>query len=173
MGTPFAWSTALGRKMRPVNACRSPGSRTPDILARPETNYRCWRTALMPPPPERRDHPRIKVKVPVELHFEDNDTPYRCATSDLSLFGCYIETMFPFPVDTPVELKLQASAPLLILGKIVTSDPQVGNGIQFIKMLPEDIEELRAFLEAIEKEAAEKEAAEKEAAEKRAEEKKP
>jgi c-di-GMP-binding flagellar brake protein YcgR len=126
----------------------------------------------MPPPPERRDHARIKAKVPVELHFEDNDTPYRCSTADLSLLGCYIETMFPFPVDTPVEIKLEANATLLILGKIVTSDPQVGNGIQFIKMLPEDIEELRSFLDAIQREAIEKEAAENEAAEKKAGEKK-
>jgi c-di-GMP-binding flagellar brake protein YcgR len=122
----------------------------------------------MPPPPERRDHARIKVKIPVELHFEDNDTPFRCATADISLQGCYIETMFPFPVDTPVEIKLDANTTLLMLGKIVTSDPQVGNGIQFTKMLPEDIEELRAFLDAIHKEAAEKEAAEWEAAEKEA-----
>jgi len=124
----------------------------------------------MPPPPERRDHARFKVKIPVGLHFEDNDTPYRCSTADLSLLGCYIETMFPFPVDTPVELKLETHATLLILGKIVTCDPQVGNGIQFIKMLPEDIEELRTFLERIQSEAAEAE--EKQAAEKNAGEKK-
>ncbi|HEX3544082.1 MAG TPA: PilZ domain-containing protein [Candidatus Acidoferrum sp.] len=126
----------------------------------------------MPPPPERRDQPRIKVKVPVELRFEDNDIPYRCSTVDISLFGCYIETMFPFAVDTPVELKVEANATLLILGKIVTSDPQVGNGIQFVKMLPEDIEELRLFLEHIEQREAEKESADKEAAEKKAGEKK-
>jgi PilZ domain len=126
----------------------------------------------MPPPPERRDHARVKVKVPVELHFEDNDTPYRVATSDLSLLGCYIETMFPFPVGTHLELKLQANTLLLILGTIVTSDPQVGNGIQFTKMLPEDVEELRAFLEAVEKEQAETAAAEKEASEKKDAEKK-
>jgi len=126
----------------------------------------------MPPPPERRDQPRIKIKIPVELHFEDDDTPYRCATSDLSLHGCYIETLYPFPVDTPVELKLHANTTLLILGKIVTCDPQVGNGVQFSKMLPEDIEELRMFLENIQKEAEEKEAAEIEAAQKKANEKK-
>jgi PilZ domain len=114
-----------------------------------------------PPPPERRDHARFKVKVPLELHFENNDTPYRCATADLSLQGCYIETMFPFPIGTPVEIKLQTSATLLILGTIVTNDPQVGNGIQFNKMLPEDIEELRAFLDAAQKEGEEKEAEEK------------
>jgi hypothetical protein len=85
----------------------------------------------------------------------------------MSLFGCYIETMFPFPVDTPVELKLEADATLLILGKIVTKDPQVGNGIQFVKMLPEDIEELRAFLDRIQKEAAEKAASKEKTEEKK------
>lgn len=108
----------------------------------------------MPPPPERRESARIKINVPIELRFEDNDTPHRCTTSDLSLYGCYIETRFPFPVGAPLELKLQANDTLVILGKIVTSDPQVGNGIQFTKMLPEDIEQLRVFLEGIEKEAA-------------------
>jgi len=125
----------------------------------------------MPPPPERRDQARIKVKVPVELRFEDNETPFRCATSDLSLNGCYIETMFPFPVGTAIEIKLQTNNTLLILGRIVTSDPQVGNGIQFMKMLPEDVEELRIFLDNIQKEARDKEAAEKEAAQKSAAEK--
>ena len=126
----------------------------------------------MPPPPERRGYARFKVKVPVELHFEDNDTPFRCSTSDLSLRGCYIETMYPFPVGTSLELKLQANSTLLVLGTIVTSDPQVGNGIKFTKMLPKDEEELRAFLEATKKEATEKEEAEKEAAEKEASDKK-
>jgi PilZ domain len=126
----------------------------------------------MPPPPERRDHARIKVRVPLELHFEDSDMPFRSATSDLSLYGCYIETIFPFPVGKTLELKLQVNGTLLILGAIVTSDPQVGNGIQFTRMLPEDVEELRAFLKATEKEALEKEGNEKEAAEKDATQKK-
>jgi len=125
----------------------------------------------MPPPPERRDQARIKVKVPVELRFEDNETPYRCATSDLSLTGCYIETMFPFSVGTALEIKLQTNNTLLILATIVTSDPQVGNGIQFMKMLPEDVEELRIFLDDLQKQASEKEAAEREAAQKKATEK--
>ncbi|HXM65532.1 MAG TPA: PilZ domain-containing protein [Candidatus Acidoferrum sp.] len=125
----------------------------------------------MPPPPERRDQARIKVKVPVELRFEDNETPYRCATSDLSLTGCYIETMFPFPVGTALEIKLQTNNTLLILATIVTSDPQVGNGIQFMKMLPEDVEELRIFLDDLQKQAREKEAAEREATQKKATEK--
>jgi len=118
------------------------------------------------PSPERRENPRFKITVPVELYLEGKDTPYRTATSDLSLHGCYIETIFPFPIGTVLELKLQLTGTLLVLAIVATSDPQVGNGIKFTKMLPEDIDELRAFLDATEKDAAEKEAANKEASEK-------
>ena len=121
----------------------------------------------MPPPPERRSDPRVKVKAPVEIFLEGNDVPLRTATSDLSLHGCYIESIFPFPIGTVLELKLQVNGTLLVLGTVVTSDPQVGNGIKFTKMLPEDIEELRVYLEAAEKEAAGEETAQKETAEKK------
>jgi hypothetical protein len=118
------------------------------------------------PSPERRENPRFKITVPVELYLVGKDMPYRTATSDLSLHGCYIETIFPFPVGTVLELKLQLKNTLLVLATVATSDPQVGNGIKFTRMLPEDVDELRAFLEVAEKEAAEKEAAVKPVAEK-------
>ena len=106
----------------------------------------------MPPPPERREDPRVKTHAPVEIFTEGSASPLRCATSDLSLHGCYIESMFPFPVGTELELKLQAGVTLLILATVVTCDPQVGNGIHFTKMLPEDIEELRAYIQQVQKE---------------------
>ena len=99
----------------------------------------------------RRDHPRMKLKVPVELYLEGSDSPLRGATSDLSLTGCYIETIFPLPAGARVEMKLQLEGTLLVLATVATSDPQVGNGFTFTRMLPEDIEELRAFLESAEK----------------------
>ena len=125
----------------------------------------------MPPAPERRENPRFKIKVPVEIYLEGKDTPYRTATSDLSLHGCYIETIFPFPIGTVLELKLQVNGTLLAMATVATSDPQVGNGIRFTRMLPEDVDELRTFLDAEEKAAAEKETAEKDAARKEAAEK--
>ena len=98
--------------------------------------------------PERRARPRIKVKVPVELFAPDSDVPLRGATSDLSEVGCYIETMFPFPIGTTLEMSLQLEGTLLAVGTVVTCDPQVGNGIEFSRMLPEDQEELRAYVKA-------------------------
>jgi hypothetical protein len=101
--------------------------------------------------PDRRQHPRFKVRVPVEFFSEGSDSPIRGATSDLSLSGCYIETVFPFAIGTRLELKLQIDGTLLVLATVATSDPQVGTGIQFTRMLPEDIDELRAFLDSAQK----------------------
>ena len=98
---------------------------------------------------ERRKHPRFKVSVPVEIHTESSAAPLHCATSDLSLDGCYIESMYPFPAGTCMELKLDASDTLLITAKVVTCDPQFGNGIQFIRMLDDDRATLSRFLDHI------------------------
>ena len=96
---------------------------------------------------ERRKHPRCKVSVPVEIHSEGNAAPLHCATSDLSLGGCYIESMYPFPAGTRLDLKLEASDTLHISARVVTCDPQFGNGIQFLRILPEDHEVLSKFLD--------------------------
>jgi c-di-GMP-binding flagellar brake protein YcgR len=100
---------------------------------------------------DRRGYRRLKVSVPVEMNLEGSETPIRGATSDLSAGGCYIETMFPWPPGTILDMKLQLENTLLIAATVVTCDPQVGNGIQFSRMLPEDREELQTFLDAIEK----------------------
>jgi hypothetical protein len=97
---------------------------------------------------EHRKFPRVKVSVPVELTVPGNDIPFRVATADLSESGCYIETMFPFPIGTVLEMTLQLDGTILALGRVVTCHTQVGNGIEFTKMLPEDQEELHAFLES-------------------------
>ncbi len=103
----------------------------------------------MPTPgDERREHPRVKTKVSVELREEGSKFPMGGGTADLSLTGCYIENIFPFAIGTTLELKLRvADGTMQVLAKVVTADPQVGNGMEFLNMLPEDMEKLRAFLE--------------------------
>jgi hypothetical protein len=113
----------------------------------------------MPPPPERREYSRSKLNFPVEIYLEGSAFPYRGATADISLHGCYIETIFPLAVGTNLELKLQVNGTLLVLATVATCDPQVGNGLKFTRMLPEDIEELCKILEAAERASAKKEAA--------------
>jgi hypothetical protein len=101
------------------------------------------------PENEKREHPRVMVRVPMEIRVGEGESPLRGVTADLSLGGCYVETLFPLAIGTTLELTLQVDGTLLVLAEVATCDPQVGNGIQFTKMLPEDREELRAFLDAL------------------------
>jgi c-di-GMP-binding flagellar brake protein YcgR len=99
-------------------------------------------------PNDRREYARIKVSVPVQIQIDAGGSPIRGATADLSLSGCYIETLFPIPIGTNLDLQLSIETVLLIAATVVTCDPQVGNGIRFIRMLPEDRKALEAFLQA-------------------------
>jgi c-di-GMP-binding flagellar brake protein YcgR len=99
---------------------------------------------------DRRESSRLKIRIPIEIEVDGGSSPVRGATADLSAGGCYIETMFPYPVGTTLDLKLQLENTLLVAATVVTCDPQVGNGIRFEKMLPEDREELKRYLEALE-----------------------
>jgi hypothetical protein len=100
----------------------------------------------------RRDHSRIKLSVPVEIRTDASASPIRGATADLSLTGCYIETIYPFPVGTHLDLQLSIETVILVAASVVTCDPQVGNGIRFSRMLDEDKKVLGAFLEAAQQE---------------------
>jgi c-di-GMP-binding flagellar brake protein YcgR len=102
---------------------------------------------------ERRKHPRLKLRVPIEIRAEANETPIRTETTDLSLSGLYIEMLFTLEVGTQLDITLRLGESILLaLGEVVTCDRTVGNGIRFTRMLPEDQEELDRFLKAVEKE---------------------
>lgn len=100
---------------------------------------------------EKRNHPRLKVRVPVELRQEATETPIRGETADLSLGGFYIEMMFTLDLGTELDITLQVGdSTLLAAGEVVTCDRTVGNGIRFTSMLPEDREDLDCFLQSVE-----------------------
>ena len=100
---------------------------------------------------EKRKHPRLKVRVPVELRPEASETPIRGETTDLSLGGFYIEMMFTLEIGTQLDITIQVGDSILLgTGEVVTCDRTVGNGIRFTSMLPDDREELDRFLQAVE-----------------------
>lgn len=99
---------------------------------------------------EKRGQVRVRVSVPIELTPEGSETPLRTQTADLSSTGCYIETLFTLPLSTNVQLTLHADgSTILTTGKIVTRDPNVGNGIEFTSLSDKDAETLRQFIELI------------------------
>jgi len=95
---------------------------------------------------ERRRYPRVKVKIPVELHLSAG-TPQRTSIEEISLCGCYIETMFTFEVSTRVDLVIWLNQEKVTAkGIVVNRYPQVGNGIDFVTMAPQDRLKLSDFI---------------------------
>ena len=84
--------------------------------------------------------------MPVELKCA-NSAPMRTATDEISLCGCYIETMFTMEVGTSLGLALSLKDEVIrCAGVVATKYPQVGNGIDFIDMVPDDRLKLSAYI---------------------------
>ena len=63
----------------------------------------------------------------------------RTATDEISISGCYIETMFTMEVGTRLGLALSLDNEVVRCTAVVaTKYPQVGNGVDFIDMAPAD-----------------------------------
>lgn len=102
------------------------------------------------PDSERRRYPRLKAKIPVEIRCS-NSAPMRTSTDEVSLCGCYIETMFTLEVGTRLSLFLSCEDQKIATNAVVaTKYPQVGNGIDFIDIAPEDRLKLGEFLAQLE-----------------------
>ena len=101
---------------------------------------------------DRRRYPRVKARIPVELRSVANPTPSRAVTEELSLCGCYVETMFTLDAGTKVSLTLWLNDQRVhATAVVVTRYPQVGNGFDFTEMLPEDRLKLNDFIAACER----------------------
>jgi hypothetical protein len=55
---------------------------------------------------EKRRTPRYIFFAAAELLEEKSDVRVASRVSELSLYGCYLDMMNPFPVDTPILLKI-------------------------------------------------------------------
>ncbi|MGZ4814832.1 MAG: PilZ domain-containing protein [Terriglobales bacterium] len=83
--------------------------------------------------PERRKHPRYQCALPVEIRQPGASFPSQGQTTDVCLGGCYISTRFNLTVGSEVELKIWVGDIGLKMNAIVrTSDPGVGNGMEFV-----------------------------------------
>jgi len=98
-------------------------------------------------PADRRRYPRVKAKIPVELLPMGTTAPMRTATDEISLCGCYIESMFTMDVGTKLQITFSLDqSKTTAVGIIATKYPQVGNGIDFVSMEPQDRLMLHDFI---------------------------
>jgi len=98
---------------------------------------------------ERRRFPRVQSAVAIELRHAGSTAPLRVTTSEISLSGCYVESMFTLDVGTPLEIVMWVDGQkIMAKGVVATKYPQVGNGIDLKEMKAEDRGKLEAFLKA-------------------------
>ncbi|HVM91522.1 MAG TPA: PilZ domain-containing protein [Terriglobales bacterium] len=98
----------------------------------------------------RRRYHRHKISMPIEIRDERVQAPTRINATDVSGNGCYIETMMPMPVGTVLRIDIWIDADRITASAVVrTSDPGVGNGIEFTGLPADGKVKLQKYLDAI------------------------
>ncbi|MGA2358484.1 MAG: PilZ domain-containing protein [Terriglobales bacterium] len=101
-------------------------------------------------PSNARRWPRHKISIPLELRAEHAKAPIRMNATDVSGNGCYVESMMPFPLGTVLRIDFWLdSEHISITAAVRTSDPGVGNGIEFTGMPAGTKNRVQAYLDAI------------------------
>jgi hypothetical protein len=86
---------------------------------------------------ERRRTPRYIFIASAELFEENSDVRVASRVSELSLHGCYLDMMNPFPTGTLVLIKIfAADQTFQSKAKIIYATPNVGAGIAFLDVEP-------------------------------------
>jgi hypothetical protein len=90
-------------------------------------------------PLERHRARRYSFRASIELTDLQSETLTKEQTSDLSLFGCHIDTLKPLPAGTKVRIKISYRRENFVaLGKVVHTRQNSGMGILFTKIEPND-----------------------------------
>jgi hypothetical protein len=88
---------------------------------------------------ERHRARRFSFHATIELTDLQSETQTREQTSDLSLFGCHVDTLKPLPAGTKVRIRIShRNENFDALGKVVQTRPNSGMGILFTKIEPHD-----------------------------------
>ena len=84
---------------------------------------------------EKRRGPRYSFIASAELIEEKADVRIASRVSELSLHGCYLDMMNPFPTDTLVLVKIAAGDAFFeAKSKIIYSQPNMGAGVGFLQI---------------------------------------
>jgi hypothetical protein len=98
----------------------------------------------------QRAAPRHLFLAPIQLTDVQSEKQLAAHTKDLNLFGCFVETMSPFPQGTKVRLRIsRAGAHVTALGKVANSRPNAGMGIAFITIEPSSLPVLDGWLASL------------------------
>jgi hypothetical protein len=99
---------------------------------------------------QRRRWLRHKLSLPLEIRDERLGAPFRINATDVSGNGCYVENMLPFPLGTVLRLEFWMDSERTTISAVVrTSDPGVGNGIEFTGLTIDGKERVQSYLDKL------------------------
>jgi len=102
---------------------------------------------------EKRRSPRYSFIASAELIEEKADVRIASRVSELSLHGCYLDMMNPFPMGTLVLVKIAAGESFFeAKSKIVYAQHNMGAGVGFLQIAPNSQAVLERWLDGAEKE---------------------
>jgi hypothetical protein len=88
---------------------------------------------------ELRRVPRYAFIATAELVEQKTEVRIATRVSELSLHGCYLDMMNPFPPDTVVRVKISAGDIVFqAKAKIIYVQPNLGAGVTFVEITPEN-----------------------------------
>jgi len=101
-------------------------------------------------PNNRRRFARHRIDFPLEVRDERVQTPMRVNATDISGNGCYVESILPLAVGTTLRVDFWLNEEKISTSAVVrTSDPGVGNGVEFIGLPQETKQRLQAFFDKV------------------------
>lgn len=105
---------------------------------------------------DRRQYPRLKCFVAVELRLEGSTAPLWGNLANTSLGGCFVETAAPLEDGTKLGIGLWVASGkvwvkgLVLKGVVTRSNPSFGVRIKFLGLEATERETLRQFLKFVE-----------------------
>lgn len=102
---------------------------------------------------EKRRGPRYTFIASAELVDERADVRIASRVSELSLHGCYLDMMNPFPKETMVLVKIAAGDAFFeAKAKVIYSQPNMGAGLGFLQVAPDSQAVLERWLDEADRE---------------------
>jgi len=95
---------------------------------------------------ERRQH--VRVAGPFEGHWHGGSGATECGITDVSLGGCFVETVLQ-PTkgeNTEVTVRFADGRQITLAGRVVYAEPGVGFGVQFRELTPDELAALKQCL---------------------------
>lgn len=88
---------------------------------------------------ERRGSPRFVVAMEAEATDLQTKSSVKLRCSDISLSGCYLDTLNPMDIATPLWVRLIHGQHIFeSQGKVAYMVPRLGMGVAFAQPIPQD-----------------------------------